>query len=189
MTSASGSRGRWIHADKKCWESRTPSRKFFLGARLGPRISFPLANPLAQRPKAAAGCSDDWQMPFASSRGYGSLTLQHDVAEMLGDRHAKTGQSAKVYFVSDLDPSGLDLQRSWEEALTNFDVHVDEFTRIGLTRDQVRVNVDMRARPLEELGIGVKVSDSRSARYIERYGPRSQPSAHACLKMMAPSPS
>jgi hypothetical protein len=33
-----------------------------------------------------------WQMPFASSRGYSSLTLQHDVAEMLRDRHARTGQ-------------------------------------------------------------------------------------------------
>jgi hypothetical protein len=122
----------------------------------------PVCRPMASR----------WQMPFASSRGYGSLTLQHDVAEMLRDRHAKTGQSAKVYFVSDLDPSGLDLQRSWEEALANFDVNVDEFTRIGLTRNQVRGNVDMRGRPLEELGIGVKLSDSRSARYIEGYGPR-----------------
>jgi hypothetical protein len=27
-----------------------------------------------------------------------------------------------VYFVSDLDPSGLDLQRAWEEALNSFGV-------------------------------------------------------------------
>ena len=38
----------------------------------------PVCRPMASR----------WQMPFASSRGYGSLTLQHDVAEMLRDRHA-----------------------------------------------------------------------------------------------------
>jgi hypothetical protein len=37
------------------------------------------------------------QMPFASSRGYGSLTLQHDVAEMLNRRRALTGQSRVVF--------------------------------------------------------------------------------------------
>ena len=61
--------------------------------------------------------ASDWQMPFASSRGYGSLTLQKDVAEMLKRRYAQTGQTGLIYFVSDLDPSGLDLQRSWEQAL------------------------------------------------------------------------
>jgi hypothetical protein len=69
----------------------------------------PVCKPMASR----------WQMPFASSRGYSSLTLQHDVAELLIHRKATTGQSAVVYFVSDLDPSGLDLQRAWKEALEN----------------------------------------------------------------------
>jgi hypothetical protein len=110
-----------------------------------------------------------WQMPFASSRGYGSLTLQHDVALMLRRRQAKTGQRIKVYFVSDLDPSGLDLQRSWEDALRDFGVTV-EFIRIGLTRDQVRDNVDVRGNPLEGLSIEVKESDSRSKAYIAQYG-------------------
>jgi hypothetical protein len=54
----------------------------------------PVCKPMARR----------WQMPFASLRGYGSLTLQHDVAKMLHRRYAKTGQAAVVYFV----PSGLD---------------------------------------------------------------------------------
>jgi hypothetical protein len=44
-----------------------------------------------------------WQMPFASSRGYGSLTLQHDLAELLLQRHARTGQMGIVYFISDHD--------------------------------------------------------------------------------------
>lgn len=41
------------------------------------------------RPMAAA-----WQMRFASSRGYGSLTLQHDVAAMLNRRWARYQQPA-----------------------------------------------------------------------------------------------
>jgi hypothetical protein len=85
----------------------------------------PVCQPMAQR----------WQMPFASSRGYSSLKLQHDVAEMLNHRYARTGQWAIVYFISDLDPSGLDLQRAWEEALVNIGVWVSEFVRIGLTRE------------------------------------------------------
>ena len=44
--------------------------------------------------------------------------LQHDTAEKLHHRYARTGQRIIVYFTSDLDPSGLDLQRAWEEAST-----------------------------------------------------------------------
>jgi hypothetical protein len=110
--------------------------------------------------------ASSWQMPFASSRGYGSLTLQHDVAEMLNRRHARTGQFVTVLFVSDHDPSGFDLQRSWEEALDNFGVVHTGFVRIGLTREQVV------AHDLERLGIEVKPSDSRAASYIAQYGHR-----------------
>ena len=87
----------------------------------------PVCKPIAQR----------WRMPFASSRGYGSLTLQHDVAEMLRRRYLQTEQEAIIYFVSDLDPSGLDLQRSWEEALTGFGIYHATVKRIGLTAEQI----------------------------------------------------
>jgi hypothetical protein len=62
------------------------------------------------------------QMPFVSSRGYSSLTLQHYVAQMLDRRWSLTRQMPIVYFVSDLDPSGLDLQRAWGKALQNLAV-------------------------------------------------------------------
>jgi hypothetical protein len=118
------------------------------------------------RPMAMA-----WQMRFASSRGYGSLTLQHDVALMLNRRYARLKQPALIYFVSDLDPSGLDLQRSWKEALKRFGV-VAIFERVGLTREQVRDNRDALGQSLERLSIEVKDSDSRSKSYIEQYGDR-----------------
>jgi hypothetical protein len=122
----------------------------------------PVCKPIAER----------WQMPFASSRGYGSLTLQHDAAELLLHRHHRTGQQAVVLFVSDLDPSGLDLQRAWEEALRDFGVDRNEvlarFVRIGLTRAQVRAIRNLRLRQ----GIEVKPSDSRAESYINQYGDR-----------------
>jgi hypothetical protein len=118
----------------------------------------PVCKPMASR----------LQMPFASSRGYGSLKLQHDVAEMLRHRYVRTGQWAIIYFISDLDPSGLDLQRAWQEALESFGVRVIKFVRIGLTREQV----DALDNPRLRQGIEVKPSDSRSESYIEEYGER-----------------
>jgi len=117
----------------------------------------PICRPMASR----------WQMPFASSRGYGSLTLQHDLAELLLQRHARTGQMSIAYFISDHDPSGFDLQRAWEEALENFGAPVRKpFVRIALTTEQV-ANSDL---DIARLGIAVKPSDSRAERYIAEYG-------------------
>ena len=117
----------------------------------------PATEPMASR----------WQMPFPSSRGYSSLRLQHEVAERLIHRYAQTGQGAIVYFASDLDPSGLDLQRAWEAALDAFTAPVSRFVRIALTLEQVE-NLPPGA-PVE---IDVKPSDSRSEQYIAQYGPR-----------------
>jgi hypothetical protein len=136
-------------------EDRWLGQKFYPILIVEKDTMEPVCRPIAQR----------WQMPFASSCGYSSLKLQHDVAEMLKHRYAKTGQVAVILFVSDLDPSGLDLERSWREALENFGV-VYRFVRIGLTRDQVQTH------DLERLGIAVKPSDSRSSSYITQYGNR-----------------
>jgi hypothetical protein len=109
-----------------------------------------------------------WQMPFASSRGYSSLTLQHDTADALRRRHKLTGQAAVVLFISDLDPSGLDLQRAWRDALLTFGTTYARFVRIGLTPAQVNA----LANPQLREGIEVKESDSRSRSYIAAYGDR-----------------
>jgi hypothetical protein len=70
------------------------------------------------------------------------------------------------YFVSDLDPSGLDLQRAWEEALANFHAPIAAVVRIGLTRAQVIEH------GLDRLAIAVKPSDSRTSNFITEHGDR-----------------
>jgi hypothetical protein len=50
----------------------------------------------------------------------------------------------------------------------NFGVEAD-YVRIALTWEQVESNRDVRGRPLSELGIEVKASDSRSKYYVEEY--------------------
>jgi hypothetical protein len=72
-----------------------------------------------------------------------------------------------VYFVSDLDPSGLDLQRAWKEALENFGVF-PVFERLALTTTQV-LNPEL---DLDRLAIAVKPSDSRAKKYVAEYGDR-----------------
>jgi hypothetical protein len=90
-------------------EDRWLGQKFFPILIVEKDTMEPVCRPMARR----------WQMPFASSRGYGSLKLQHDIAEMIRHRYAKTGQPTIIYFVSDFDPSGLDLQRAWEQAMAD----------------------------------------------------------------------
>jgi len=109
----------------------------------------------------------DWQMPFVSSRGYGSLKIEHEVADLLNTRQFRTGQELIILFLSDLDPSGIDLQRAWEKALADFGVKCP-FIRVALTMEQVeRPDLDIK-----RLSIEVKEGDSRSAKFIQQYGTR-----------------
>jgi hypothetical protein len=86
---------------------------------------------------------------------------------MLRHRYVRTKQAALIYFISDHDPSGHDLQRAWEEALKHFFVRCF-FVRVGLTKEQVE-DPDLG---LVRLSIEVKPSDSRSKSFIEQYGDR-----------------
>jgi hypothetical protein len=90
--------------------------------------------------------------------------LQHDVAKVVSNRYARTGQQSIIYFVSDFDPSGLDLQRAWGATLKGSKSDC-EVVRIALTRKQIKGR-------LKNLSIEVKVSDSRSKNYIKEHGER-----------------
>ena len=103
--------------------------------------------------------------PRSPTGKYGSLKLQHDVAKMLSQRRAQSRQSPIIYFISDHHPSGLDLQRSWVKALTDFGLSI-RLVRIGLTREQVD-DLD-----LGHLAIGVKPSGRRPVSYVEEHGTR-----------------
>jgi hypothetical protein len=126
MAAIAGS-GHWATIATACSLARHTGEPIKAADSLDEAKAEPVCRPMAMQ----------WQMPFASSRGYSSLTLQHDIAQMLARRRAKTEQLPIVYFVSDLDPSGLDLQRAWDKALQNFAVFA-RFERLALILDQVR---------------------------------------------------
>ena len=143
-------------------EDRWPGQTYYPILIVEKDTLEPVCLPFAER----------WQMPFASSRGYSSLKLQHDVAKLLirpprWPPATRTPAERIVYFVSDLDPSGLDLQRAWADALENFNVP-HRIVRVGLTPEQV-------ADPeldLDRLAIEVKPSDSRAKAFVAEYGER-----------------
>jgi hypothetical protein len=110
--------------------------------------------------------ASQWQMPYASSRGYGSAALQYKVAHWLRTYQRRTGQFAVVYFISDFDPSGLDLQRAWEAELDRFHV-LYKLVRIGLTREQA---VEQERLAGRSLSLEVKASDSRSEAFVAAHG-------------------
>jgi hypothetical protein len=100
-----------------------------------------------------------------------ALKLQQDVALVaMGRKMARlqreTSQIIVVLFISDHDPSGLDLQRAWEEALLDGVGAV--FVRIGLTQEQITDP----ALDIERLAIEVKETDSRSRSYGTTHGSR-----------------
>jgi hypothetical protein len=139
-------------------EDRWLGQRYFPVLVVEKDTMVPISEPIASQ----------WRMPFASSRGYSSLKLQHDVANLIRRREAETGQTAVILFISDLDPSGLfDLQRAWKQAMEKFGA-VALFVRIGLNRDQV----DALDNPVLRRGIDVKPSDSRAKQYIVQYGDR-----------------
>jgi hypothetical protein len=143
------------HMRQQYDEDRWDGQPFFPVLVVEKDTMEPVLRPVAMR----------WQIPFASSCGYGSLKLQHDLAAAIRERYARTKQGIIVFFVSDLDPSGLDLQRAWEEALGDFAAHV-LFIRIALTREQVEDHTQGAARR----GIEAKTSDSRWQAYYEEHG-------------------
>jgi hypothetical protein len=77
----------------------------------------------------------------------------------------RTPRLIVVYFISDHDPSGLDLQRAWK--LKSFGARF-RIVRVGLTRTQVNALDNARLRE----GIEVKPSDSRSKTYLAEHGDR-----------------
>jgi hypothetical protein len=145
------------HLRRRYDEDRWDGQSFYPVLVVEKDTMEPVLRPVAMR----------WQMPFASSRGYSSLKLQHDTAAAIRERYAKTKQDILVFFVSDLDPSGLDLQRAWEDALEDFGAYVRlELIRIALTRKQVEDHAEGAARR----GIEAKMTDSRWQSYYNAHG-------------------
>jgi hypothetical protein len=95
-------------------------------------------------------------VPVCVGRGYSSWTFVHDNLDALD-----SNPQALVLYLGDHDPSGMDIERSLQEAIEYFGVDF-EMKRIALTHGLVQ-EYQLLPNP-------TKQADSRSATYIQQYG-------------------
>ncbi len=102
----------------------------------------------------------DLDVPFFSCRGYTSQSEMWRAAQRLIDYQ----QNVVILHLGDHDPSGIDMSRDIEERLELFGAleEDDEFRRIALNMEQIE-EYSPPPNP-------AKVTDSRFAKYVSRYG-------------------
>jgi len=100
--------------------------------------------------------------PFSANKGYSSLSMLYRTGKRLQERTHLGKKHCVVLYLGDHDPSGQDMGRDIEERLSMFAQTPIEVRRIALNMDQVE-HYHMPENP-------AKLSDSRAAAYVERFG-------------------
>lgn len=108
-----------------------------------------------------------YRVPVASSSGFDSLTVKHDLFRDAVRRYEEFGQHTILLHLGDHDPSGVSVYESMAEDLDAFcrDRDLDELIevrRVALKPAQIR-SLNITTTPDE-----IKPTDSRSKAFIER---------------------
>lgn len=98
---------------------------------------------------------------FTANKGYSSSSALYEAGKRILDR-SDEGKEVHLIYLGDHDPSGIDMSRDVWERLELFSGTPIEFHRVALNMDQIR-----RLRPPEN---PAKLTDSRAAGYIKRFG-------------------
>ena len=97
-----------------------------------------------------------------ANKGYSSTSAMHEAALRIKEKMDE-GKICHVLYLGDHDPSGVDMGRDIKKRLAEFECEV-EIERIALTMEQIRkYNLPSDT---------VKTTDSRSTKYIQKYGNR-----------------
>lgn len=107
---------------------------------------------------------DEERINFFSTRGYNSMSEAWRAGQRFA-RYIQRGQRPVVFYLGDHDPSGIDMTRDVEERLTLFCGVPVQVIRLALNMDQIR-EVNPPPNP-------AKMSDSRAADYVAKYGDES----------------
>lgn len=101
---------------------------------------------------------------YFSCRGYASASSVWEAGQRMR-RYGKQWQEPLILFLSDHDPSGMDMARDVEDRLRIFSGGQVKVKRIALTMDQIE-EYDPPPNP-------AKTTDSRYQEYLEQYGDES----------------
>lgn len=105
-----------------------------------------------------------YDTPYFCCRGYTSQSEMHSAAQRFKYRQEIQSKECVVIHLGDHDPSGIDMSRDIEERLALFGVDQNrfKFKRIALNMEQI----DAYNPPPNP----AKITDSRCAAYIKKYG-------------------
>lgn len=112
---------------------------------------------------------EDLRTPFFACRGYSSQSEQWGAGRRMADK-INAGKNVVIFHLGDHDPSGIDMTRDNEDRLRMFiAAHADEgafrIERLALNMAQVKAH-----KPPPN---PAKMTDSRFAGYVEKYGDKS----------------
>ena len=108
----------------------------------------------------------DYDVPFTANKGYSSSSALYEAGKRIRDK-IDQGHLVTILYLGDHDPSGMDMSRDIEERITLF-AHLspnDEgfyVKRIALNMAQIQ-----EMKPPKN---PAKITDSRAAAYIQRFG-------------------
>ena len=114
-------------------------------------------------------------VPFTANKGYSSSSAMYEASKRYLAR-AEEGKELYVIYLGDHDPSGIDMTRDIEERLDLFlKTSLDRCDEIGenepsiITVKRIALNMDQikKLKPPEN---PAKITDSRAAKYIQRFG-------------------
>lgn len=125
-----------------------------------------------------AKASHKYQIPVMVNRGYGSATAMYNAYERIKNKTNRQiddyqGRKARILYLGDHDPSGLDMIRDVEDRIKNMlsngnDYYVDDYPLdfnvipIALTQKQIK-QYTPPPNP-------AKLKDTRSKKYVSKYG-------------------
>lgn len=107
---------------------------------------------------------DALDVALTANKGYSSASCMYAAGKRIAEQ-ARAGRRVHILYLGDHDPSGIDMTRDVEQRLTKYSgVNVD-VVRLALNRPQID---ELKPTPNP-----AKITDTRAADYIARYGPSS----------------
>lgn len=113
----------------------------------------------------------EWDVPFTANKGYSSSSAMYEASKRFLKR-AEQDKTLYVLYLGDHDPSGIDMTRDVDERL-------DLFLKVSLGRNSnedggcnvKRLALNMpQVEELQPPENPAKITDSRAASYISRFG-------------------
>lgn len=107
-----------------------------------------------------APIADKWGIGFSMNKGYSSQTAFYDAGKRF-IRAARAGKTCVCVYAGDHDPSGEDMVRDFIDRMRMFGAPV-QMRKVAITMEQIK-QFNCPPNP-------TKITDSRAAAYIEKFG-------------------